>query len=172
MKKSILFVLMIIFSCSKYRKGGIEKDKKTIDSLFTELGKSKIHLEELKKEVENDKKEKFGNEDFNRFFYTFMTDSNFQKNRIKFPLKYNTYDIDSMKDIKLEIQKSEWEFNSFYFNSSSERTQIYDNFELNFQPTNQRLLHWYGIETGGDSRYYFEGFEGKWFLIKKEDSGI
>lgn len=103
---------------------------------------------------------------------SFITDSSFQKTRIKFPLEYNTYDIDSLRDIYTEIKQSDWKFNSFYFNSASERTQIYDNFNLKFQPTNKRLLHWYGIETGGDSKYFFEGFDGKWFLIKKEDSGI
>jgi len=53
-----------------------------------------------------------------------------------------------------------------YFNSISERIQVYDNFNLEFRPTNERLLHWYGVETGGDVKYYFQGFDGLWYLIK------
>lgn len=172
MKKIILLSVLIISSCTDDRKERIDKNKTTIDSLLTELNRTKVSFEKLKNKIKTGEDKKFYNEDFNSFFYSFMTDSSFQKNRIKFPLEYNTYDIDSMKDINLNIKKSEWKFNSFYFNSASERTQIYDNFELRLQPTNERMLHWYGIETGGDSRYYFEGYEGKWFLTKKEDSGI
>ena len=95
------------------RKGRIDKSQKTIDSLLNELNKTNISFERLKNEIKTGEAKIFYNEDFNSFFYSFMTDSSFQKKRIKFPLEYNTYDIDSMKDVNLKIKKSEWKFNSF-----------------------------------------------------------
>lgn len=168
----IIAILILSFGCNR-PNSNIETDlKKKNDSLTTELTKTKKSLKALKEKLTQEKTKKYRNEDFNRFFYSFMTDSVFQKSRIKFPFIYHTTDIDTEEDIKIVIEEDEWKYNSFYINTASERTQIFDNFELKFQPTNERLLHWYGIEAGGNSKYYFEGINGKWFLAKKWDSGI
>lgn len=117
-------------------------------------------------------KQSFKNENFHSFFWKFMTDSIFQLDRVKFPMEYITWkeyiggEIDTIK-----IQKTEWEHDTFYINTASERTQIYDNFNLSFRPSNERLLHWYGVESGGDAKYYFSGYNGKWYLIKKVQLG-
>ncbi len=120
----------------------------------------------------------FNNEDFWLFFMKFMEDSTFQISRIKFPLTYITWkklpngnldiggEIDTVK-----IDRNNWLYDSFYINQATERTQVYDNFNLQFHPTNERALHWFGVETGGDIKYFFKGFNGKWFLVKKEDLG-
>ncbi len=97
-----------------------------------------------------------------------MTDSTFQISRINFPIKHISWKENLGGEIDtIRIKKAEWEYDLFYLNIASGRTQIYDNFELNIRPSNERLLHWYGVETGGDVKYYFEGFNGKWYLIKK-----
>ncbi len=166
----ILTTFSFLFSCNNNDKSYTIELQKKIDSLKTELQKN----ETLKTEVKIEKKitQKYNNESFNSFFHSFMTDSVFQRSRIKFPLEYHTTDIELMKDTIINISEKEWKHNSFYFNAASERTQIYDNYELKFQPTNKRLLHWYGVESGGNSKYYFTGFDGKWFLTKAWDSGI
>ena len=168
----ILITITLCFSCNKKEQGFLDGHQKRADSLLIELNKAKNSYTKLKEKTETAKKLDYQNEDFNNFFYSFMTDSIFQKSRVKFPFEYQTTDIDSMEELVINVKETEWEYNSFYINNASERTQIYDNFSLKFQPSNQRLLHWYGIESGGDSRYYFKGFKGKWFLIKKWDSGV
>ena len=168
----ILIIIALCYSCNKKEQEIINGHQKKVDSLLVELNKTKNSHLKLKEQIATTSTKNYKNEDFNNFFYTFMTDSIFQKSRIKFPFVYHTTDIDSMEELKIIIKETEWAFNPFYFNTASERTQIYDNFELKYQPSNERLLHWYGVESGGDSRYFFKGFNGKWFLVKKWDSGI
>ncbi len=174
--KPILFLLFV--ACSDNNHDYENNLQHQIDSLSAELEKAKIELINAKNIDSLAKKENYDNEDFNIFFMRFMTDSVFQKSRIKYPLKYITWSTNSYGDVDLggeidtiQITEANWQYDPFYFNNASERTQIYDNFELKFRPSNERLLHWYGIETGGDAKYYFNGFEGKWFLIKKEQLG-
>lgn len=120
----------------------------------------------------------YSNEDFWTFFWKFMTDTSFQVTRITFPLEYITWkelpngDIDLGGEIvTVHIPKKEWNHDYLYASTANERTQVYDNFKLKFQPTNERVLHWFGIETGGDAKYFFKAFKSKWYLVKKEQLG-
>lgn len=168
----IISSLLILISCSDEKKENLDVHKNEINRLTTELKKSEKEKAELKAELKSLNTKTFDNEDFDNFFWGFMTDSIFQLERIKFPLKYITWKDDLGGEIDtLEINKVDYKYNSFYINFASERTQVYDNYELKLQPTNERLIHWYGVETGGDSKYYFKGFNGKWYLIKKEQLG-
>jgi len=161
--KNILTLLIIIlcYSCENKYKAEINEYKNKIDSLTSELNIYKKSNLQFKNKHSSKLIKEYENENFNNFFFSFMTDSVFQKDRIIFPLKYHTTTIDLMKDTIIYIQKKDWVHNSFYINTASERTQIYDNFDLNLRRTNKRLLHWYGVETGGNSKYYFEGINGK-----------
>ena len=137
-----------------------------------ELDKAQAEINSVKADYDNGKTKIYSNEKFNSFFWNFMTDSTFQVSRIKFPMKYITWKDELGGDIDtIKINKTEWKYDSFYINTASERTQIYDNFNLNFRPSNERVLHWYGVESGGDIKYYFIGFNGKWYLTKKEQLG-
>ncbi|MFC0878889.1 DUF4348 domain-containing protein [Saccharicrinis sp. FJH2] len=176
--KYIPILFMLLVACSNGKQDNENKLKHQIDSLSVELEKVKIEL--LKTNNVNSKTENidFDNEDFDSFFWKFMTDSAFQTSRIKFPLKYITWgktpygDVDLGGEIDtIQIIKDKWQYDPFYINFANERTQIYDNFELKLKPTNERLLHWYGVESGGDSKYFFKGIDGKWYLIKKEQLG-
>ncbi|WP_225036203.1 DUF4348 domain-containing protein [Winogradskyella sp. SM1960] len=172
MKKLLLLVFVLcIFNCESNTNTNNSDLNRTIDSLKIELTKSNNKIEILKTEAGKKEKSIF-NENFNSFFWNFMTDSTFQKQRIIFPLTYITWKDDLGGKIDtLSLNKDKWTYNSFFINTASERTQIYDNFDLNLRPTNQRVIHWYGIETGGDSKYYFSGKKGKWYLVKKEQLG-
>jgi len=170
--------MCLIISCNKEASINKNVNNKTIDSLKTELANSKSKIELLKKEIaiKREARKKYqviyNNEKFSSFFWSFMTDSTFQLERINFPLEYITWKDELGEDIDtIKLTKEHWKYNSFYINNASERTQIYDNFDLNLRPTNERVIHWYGVETGGDSKYYFSGKNGKWYLIKKEQLG-
>jgi hypothetical protein len=33
------------------------------------------------------------------------------------------------------------------------------------------MIHWFGVESGGDAKYFFKAKNGKWFLVRKEQLG-
>ncbi|WP_178985705.1 DUF4348 domain-containing protein [Winogradskyella helgolandensis] len=173
MKKSLFLIFVIcIFNCESKTTNERTNLNHTIDSLKVELLNANNIINSLKGEANKIIEPKYNNENFDSFFWSFMTDSTFQMNRIKFPLTYITWKDDLGGPIDtLSFPKNKWKYNSFYINTASERTQIYDNFDLILRPTNERVIHWYGVETGGDSKYYFEGKNGKWYLVQKEQLG-
>ncbi len=179
MKQIYSIILFLIFiSCGNDVQKVESKLKNQIKNLSIELEKATSELKLLKESDKEVPRESCENESFNSFFWDFMTDSVFQKRRIKFPIKYITWKTNSNGDIDLggetdtiQIIESKWKYDPFYIEIASERTQVYDNFQLKLRPSNERLLHWYGVETGGDAKYYFEGFNGKWFLTAKEQLG-
>ena len=173
MKKiSIILSILILISCEQIDRKNTSKNNVEIQLLKTELEKLTLENDSIKKLLIPINEKEFKNENFNKFFFKFMTDSIFQLNRIKFPVDYVTWkDEMGGKIDTLKLKINDWKYDSFYFDYANERTQIYDNFELIFHPTNERVLHWYGIESGGDAKYYFSGYDGKWFLIRKEQLG-
>ncbi|WP_282014264.1 DUF4348 domain-containing protein [Marinifilum flexuosum] len=169
---SSILVLSMFISCNSLNDRAESKYLNQIDSLHNELKKSSNIIKTLQQELALNKTDKYSNENFIRFFTNFMSDSTFQVSRIRFPIKNVTW-LDDPGDAidTLIITKSEWKYESFYINTAFERTQIYDNFDLKFQATNERVLHWYGVETGGDAKYFFKGFYGKWYLVRMENLG-
>ena len=112
-------------------------------------------------------------ENFDKFLFLFATDEQFQLERIKFPLEVVTWkspqeagdEIDT-----LHIEKENWE-HDYLFANQNYRAQIFDNFEGQLRDTDERLFQWVGVETGINVKYFFKRFDGKWFLIRKEDLG-
>ena len=181
---SIIFC-WILFSCDSAEKDnkilGLEKEVKELKDFIDKLEDRNLELANKVSDLESKLDglpQKFSNEDFWTFFWKFMTDSSFQTTRIKFPVDYVTWkelpngDIDLGGEIvTIKISAKDWEYDDFYINTANERTQVYDNFNLKFQPTNERVLHSFGVETGGDAKFYFKGFGGEWYLVKKEQLG-
>ena len=175
-KKLICIALTLLFSACKQENATTYQDKILVDSLRVELVRNKELVDSLKALIHRPEvkphESDVENENFDGFFWNFMTDSAYQIQRIQFPLPYITWKEELGGEIDtIMIPKSDWEYDSFYINYANERTQIYDNFDLQLRKTNQRLVHWYGVETGGDAKYYFEGHDGRWSLIKKEQLG-
>jgi hypothetical protein len=181
---SIVFCWML-FSCNAAEKDNkileLEKEVKELkgfnDTLEDRNSELANKVSDLERKLAGLPQE-YSNEDFWTFFWKFMTDSSFQTTRIKFPVDYVTWkelpngNIDLGGEIvTIKIAAKDWKYDNFYINTANERTQVYDNFNLKFQPTNERVLHWFGVETCGDSRYYFKGFDGEWYLVKKEQLG-
>lgn len=169
---SIAILVFSQLSCGNKTEKDLDAFRQTADSLRVELYKSNLQITELQNKIEASKPKVFYNENFDSFFWDFMTDSVFQRKRIKFPLSYITWKDEIGGEIDtLKVEAADWKYNSFYINTASERTQIYDNFQLKLNPSNKRVVHWYGVETGGDSKYFFQGFKGQWFLVRKEQLG-
>lgn len=167
-----ILILTLVTSCTSMNKKTESEYKNQIKTLKKELKVSSDRIKSLQAELKQHEVKEYANEDFMSFFWNFMSDSTFQANRIKFPIKNITW-LEGPGDSidTLIIEKSEWKYESFYINTANERTQIYDNYELKLQATNERVLHWYGVETGGDAKYFFKGFSGKWYLVSMENLG-
>ena len=111
-------------------------------------------------------------EDFREFLVQFSSKRDFQLTRIQFPLESLslTEDLDATKTNM--IKREDWKFeNIFYGKGCSEiYPQVFDNFEMKLKESDERVLAWRGIENGIAIFYYFKLIDGKWFLVKKEDS--
>ena len=112
-------------------------------------------------------------EDFESFFYKFSTNTEFQLERIMFPLEYRTWKNpgNPASEIEVrEIDRAEWK-HEYIFMNEGYLPQLYDNFDGELQDTDERLFRWIGVETGIDVKYFFKRIEGEWHLVKKEDLG-
>jgi hypothetical protein len=105
--------------------------------------------------------------------YEFGSDTDFQLERIKFPLEFVTWENPEEiggNIVTHQITKDKWTHDYMYMNESY-RAQVYDNFEGKLDNSDERLFQWIGVETGANVKYFFKRIEGKWFLIKKESLG-
>jgi len=107
-------------------------------------------------------------ENFDDFLEKFATDSLFQTERIKFPVEVVTLD-DDFNEITKKVSKSNWKMD-YIFYGGEKVVQIYDNFKSEIKDTDERLLHWHGIDNGISILYYFKRIDGLWYLIKFEDT--
>ena len=112
-------------------------------------------------------------ESFDEFLPKFSNDSVFQMSRVSFPLKHVFLDDDTFELDSTTISKKDYHLNKLYYElygRSDAFPVLYDNFDLNFRDTNERVFQWKGF-TGMDERYYFKRVERKWFLVKTADIG-
>lgn len=111
-------------------------------------------------------------EDFREFLVQFSSKNDFQLARIQFPLESISLTEDMDATTTKMINRGEWKYeNIFYGKACSEvYPQVFDNFAMKLRESDERVLAWRGIENGIAIFYYFKLIDGKWFLIKKEDS--
>lgn len=105
-------------------------------------------------------------EDFNDFIYRFISDSLFQFERIKFPLKSQQWDLDIVDSTRIE--KAAWKPVRLYWGEEY-KPQLYDNFNKEMRDTNERLFCWEGIENGINIEYRFSRINGLWYLTEFND---
>ena len=125
---------------------------------------------DLKDSIITIKKSDIEQEDFDRFFYKFMIEPDFQISRVKFPLEFVGFkdgypgsDTDTVY-----FTKDKWQHNSYYLDKQSIPI-IYDNYQMKLQNTNERVFVWTGVENGINVQSFFKRIDGKWYLIKVED---
>lgn len=139
--------------------------------LLKEIDRLLIQNSQLKQEVDSFKlNSKISSGEFDVFLWKFMTDSVFQKESVKFPLEQVLLNLDHGGLDTSFMSRNDWIHDPIYAYASTERSQVYDNYEMLLNHSNERLVHWFGLETGGNIRYYFR-FTEKWKLIKIENVG-
>jgi hypothetical protein len=112
-------------------------------------------------------------ESFIVFLQKFMSDSIFQKNRVKFPLTYLTYDDsdDESKEITKRLNPDDWNFNTIY-----DRLKFMTNFssswDTNIKESDNMLIYIGGVENGIYIRYFFTKNDEKWYLTKMSDESM
>jgi len=112
-------------------------------------------------------------EEFDPFIKKFTNDTIFQANRVKYPLEYKYIDSENFEEKVKFIERDAYKSSNLYYSligCSEAYTVFYDNFDLKFRESNQRVFRWKGF-TGMDERYFFEKISGIWFLIKIEILG-
>ncbi len=147
MKQSIiLFVILLLFSCQNNNS----KSKEITDS---------TQINFIQKEVIEET-------DFDNFFEKYRSDSVFQVNHTKFPLKCHNIELEEITTIF--TQKSNWEFNNFEDNKTSE----YDQYEYIKEIGNSNLVLYkmQGIDNGILVIYKFAFADEKWNLEEVENA--
>ena len=140
----------------------IQKLKQENNNLEKNYNKLQSEFAEIKKE------DGIYNEDFLSFIINFSENENFQKERIYFPITIEEAFI-GFSDTTYTRTLETWDAKKYKFHP--EGFNIYDNEQIKLRNSNCRVLRWYGIESCGDLRFYFEGKSGKWFLYKISHSG-
>jgi len=116
------------------------------------------------------------NESFASFIWRFFKYSDFQINRIEFPVEILRF-VDELKSLrpvlgKEQINKNEWKHilgpKHFGCQRNCFDINVYDNFEKKLNNTGKRVLSLEGVENGINSSYYFKLKENKWYLVKIE----
>lgn len=146
---SILLIFLALFSCNNQNS----KSKKITDS----TQENSIQKEETKKVEETD---------FDKFFEKYRSDSVFQVNHTKFPLKCIHIELEEITTTF--TQKSDWKFNDFKDNRTSEN----DKYEYIKEIGNANLVLYEmrGIDNGILVIYKFAFNNQKWILEEIEDA--
>ncbi|BDD06551.1 DUF4348 domain-containing protein [Aureibacter tunicatorum] len=179
MKRVVVFLLsgLCLAGCGndqwkeKYQrsKANMDRLQESFETLKIEKSKLESELHEVNfKIAQQHENTNYSNENFLSFIIRFSEDKDFQKQRIKFPIKI-TESYLGMNDTIYSVGVEQWNSDKYKFHP--EGFNIYDNEELSLKNTNFRVLRWHGIESCGDLCFYFKGFEGKWHLYKVIDRG-
>jgi hypothetical protein len=107
---------------------------------------------------------------FSSFIDKFSTDTAFQLQRTKYPLKIRQYDIDIGKDTILYQQPSEFEKMDFRKKRSGSGFNQWKQEIVVDKNENNAIIQIRGIENGIMVDYYFEKKNGRWMLVSVEDS--
>ncbi|MEM6806004.1 MAG: DUF4348 domain-containing protein [Bacteroidota bacterium] len=113
------------------------------------------------------------NENFDKFFYKFCNEEEFQISRVKFPLKHLYLSDENFDKDSTLIQKNSYSYDKLLYNLleyTDSYPVFYDNFNSKLSDTDERLFRWKGF-TGNDERFYFKRVRGKWFLVKTASFG-
>lgn len=76
---------------------------------------------------------------------------------------------DTYEEVEMTLTKDQWLFHSVLPKHES-FTQTYDSFDLNMEDSGERVFSLKGNMNGISVYYYFKRINGKWFLVKFEDT--
>lgn len=155
MRKSIFLILgfsfiMFLFACNNETENN-QSDK--TDCVETDSVKNDV--------VEDDKPI---NEDFSNFYDKFVSDENFQLERVKFPVKGSKitgYD-----------QEEQWSKDNWTILNNIEDVDT-DKFTVEKNETDTKVEHKIYIPgTGFSESYTFELIDGKWYLTERNFTSL
>lgn len=100
-----------------------------------------------------------------------MNDSAFCKTRIIRPIVYESGLYADSLTVDTVNQRLWTQYYRLLKGQDATNTDVYDNFQLKGNKTNERVLHKHALEQCGDILYFFQGFDGKWKLVKIQQIG-
>lgn len=163
MKRTLIIVIIAFVSLGLgYFIGTV---KSSVDEKFATIDNVISTLDTLQ-EPKGTRNAKSGKEDFDNFILKFISDSLYQLDRIKFPLKSQQWDFDEVDSTRIE--KNNWKTVRLFWGEEY-RPQIYDNFKREMRDTDERLFCWEGIENGINVEYRFNRIKGLWYLTEFND---
>ena len=109
-------------------------------------------------------KDSIDKNDFASFFKKFKVDSNFQKSRIIFPLKYILRGDEGAADSTKMIASNQMNFIALFISKSKG-----DLIQALLKP-GKRMVRYQLEDTGYEKDFTFETREGKWYLVLITDS--
>jgi hypothetical protein len=155
MKRTLVIVTVALVSLGLgYFIGTV---KSSVDEKFTIIDNVIGTLDTLQEQTRTGNKK--GREDFDDFIYKFISDSLYQLDRIKFPLRSMQADSDDSGT----INKADWKIVRL-FGAEEYKAQLYDNFKGQLRDTDERLFCWEGVENGINVQYWFRTIDGRWYL--------
>lgn len=181
--RNALLVLLVFTCVSCMEEADPAADQRTDEDRYTakrallqaEVSKLETRKDSLERQIIGLDSLLFDNEDFHPFLMQFVHDSTFTDSRIEWPLLLRTGGPDLNKPLKIDSQhldRQKWlSYHRLLDGQDVTNTDIYDNFALKGNPTNERVLHKYAVEQCGDIKYYFEGFDGEWRLVRIDHFG-
>jgi hypothetical protein len=139
--------------------------KSSVDEKFATIDNVVSTLDTLQ-EPKGTRNTKGDKEGFDNFILKFISDSLYQLDRTKFPLKSQQWDSDEVDSTRIE--KNNWKTVRLFWGEEY-RPQIYDNFKREMRDTDERLFCWEGIENGINIEYRFNRIKGLWYLTEFND---
>ena len=155
-------------SCKKENSTTLSQTKETKVSPISnedeqpKTNKENIQVIELQKNC---------NETFESFFDTFSSDSIFQKNRVKYPLKeLYADDLESSKMKVNLINISNYRYQDFTVDKNAMNNE-YGKYTIEIDKKSESSVHYkhLGYDNGISITYKFNLIEGCWYLVEIED---
>lgn len=105
--------------------------------------------------------------DFILFLHHFSTDTSYQFDHIHWPLM--KLGLNSDFDIETTyVERGSWRFSDVAY-CRNYMPLIHTSFSRTYPNTGERIISWYGKETGENYSYFFKRVELNWYLVRYED---
>lgn len=169
MKKNKLLLIVVFFISLSCKQFSDEVQNKHKDS-NTDVKSQKNMVEP--KSIGNSQRaedETLCNQDFDTFFKRFASDSVFQKQRVKFPLKWFFFE-DSYEKLSSDIlEKSDYNFIDFREDKDAMKNES-GKYEIIIEKGDHEVNYLLkGYDNGIYLSYKFELFNSCWFMVEIKD---
>lgn len=152
MKYSIKIGAFLIFSILAFACQNSEQNTNVVNNDSTKI-------------TTDDNSDNTQNEDFDQFYSKFISDSDFQMDRINFPIKG--------KNIIDYGEEEEWTADNWYLITVHVDDVDRNELTVEIEKDAEKVSHLIYLPNSGFSvSYTFEIIDGKWFLTERTDSNL